>query len=465
MNQPQQARAWARLEEAFQQLPDLLAGPNSPTPEFKAWTETVSRALRLGFSEDHLLVRDFEALTMVHTAYAGQVGVAGSFRQHEQRTPPHEVLGRAKGLIEDAIEVLVQGTSAAAESTSTASTPQFIVLPADPGTADAGGGHPKALISYAWESEDHKGWVRELARELRHRGVDVSLDRWQVHPGDQLPAFMEQAIRESDFVVIICTPTYKEKSEGRQGGVGYEGHIMTAELFIKNNQRKFIPVLRAASYDSALPVWLAGKSTLDLRGDGFGKEFEELVTTLRGERESPPPLGPAPKARTSDQQRFRSPEARPPKQTGSPTDLDAKGKPESRQPIRILGVIEEDIGIPRMDGTRGSALYEVALQLSQRPPRRWGDLFVQTWDRPPQFTTMHRPGIARVAGDRVILNGTTIDEVEKYHRDTLKLVIEEVNKKFGEIEEERDRREEAEQAQLREHQESTRRKAREIKFD
>jgi len=40
---------------------------------------------------------------------------------------------------------------------------------------------------------------------------------------------------------------------------------------------------------------------------------------------------------------------------------------------------------------------------------------------------MHRPGIARVRGDRLILDGTTIEEVEKYHLQTLKLAIAEAN--------------------------------------
>ena len=40
---------------------------------------------------------------------------------------------------------------------------------------------------------------------------------------------------------------------------------------------------------------------------------------------------------------------------------------------------------------------------------------------------MHRPGIARVLGDRIILDGTTMDEVERYHAKTLKLALEKTN--------------------------------------
>jgi hypothetical protein len=47
---------------------------------------------------------------------------------------------------------------------------------------------------------------------------------------------------------------------------------------------------------------------------------------------------------------------------------------------------------------------------------------------PPQFSSMHRPGIARVIGNAIVLDGTTLEGVEKYHRDTLRLCVNEANK-------------------------------------
>ena len=72
----------------------------------------------------------------------------------------------------------------------------------------------------------------------------MTLDRWHSAPGDQIPAFMEHAVRENDFVIAVCTPRFKKRSDGRGGGVGYEGDIMTAYAFAGGDQRKFIPVLR-----------------------------------------------------------------------------------------------------------------------------------------------------------------------------------------------------------------------------
>jgi len=125
--------------------------------------------------------------------------------------------------------------------------------------------YPTSFISYSWEDDEHKKWVKDLASRLRQDGVDVRLDQWEVIPGDQLPSFMEKSIREIDYVLIICTPKYKRKSDNREGGVGYEGDIITGEVFQKQNHRKFIPILRKGVWNESAPSWISGKYYVDLR--------------------------------------------------------------------------------------------------------------------------------------------------------------------------------------------------------
>ena len=108
----------------------------------------------------------------------------------------------------------------------------------------------------------------------------------------------------------------------------------------------------------------------------------------------------------------------------NPIELTGSG-PESVRLVEI--VVSEEVGTPRWDGTPGSALYSVPIRLSRRPTTEWAKLFVQVWDNPPSYSTMHRPGIASAVGDRIILDGTTVEEIEEYHRDTLKAVVERVN--------------------------------------
>ena len=154
---------------------------------------------------------------------------------------------------------------------------------------------PTTFISYSWDSDTHKTWVRDLAKRLRENGVATRIDQWEAVPGDQLPHFMEKSIRDCDKVIIICTPAYKERADARIGGVGYEGDIMTAELTRDRNHRKFIPVLRLGRWESALPTWLQGKMGIDFRQEPIvDTEFTRLLRALLNKNVSPPPLGKTP---------------------------------------------------------------------------------------------------------------------------------------------------------------------------
>jgi len=308
------------------------------------------------------------------------------------------------------------------------------------------------FISYSWDGNSHKEWVLALAQRLRADGVDVTLDRWAAVPGDQLPAFMESAIRDNEFVVIICTPRYKARSDSREGGVGYEGDIMTGEVMTQQNHRKFIPVWRSGTWPEAAPSWLAGKYHINLTGDPYSeRDYEDLVRTLLNIRETAPALGKPLSTLTPALVRAQS---------VSPATSD-----DVFDDIKITRVIVEGVTEPRNDGTAGSALYAVPFALSRRPPTDWAKLFVALWDHPPRWTTMHRPGIARVSGSTVTLDGTTIDEVERVHRDTLQLVLDETNRQYRERREKQDAQRAREAAQSEQHRKQVDEAAKRIEFD
>jgi hypothetical protein len=284
--------------------------------------------------------------------------------------------------------------------------------------------------------------------------VETVLDQWHLIPGDQLPAFMEKAVRDSDYVLIVCTPRYKDRSERRVGGVGYEGDIITGQVLTTRNERKFIPILRLGDWNQAAPTWLAGKYHVDLRSEPYDeRHYQDLLTSLLGTRAQAPPVRQPPQRAG---------------QTPAPSSTASTHQPvaasETFEPIRIAGVIIDEIGTPRGDGVRGSALYSVPFRFSRHPPAEWSKLFIQAWDHPSNYTSMHRPGIARIQGDRVILNGTTVEEVEKYHRDTLILAADEANKGYTELQRRRQAAEERERARLEAHKQSVEDAAKRLKF-
>ena len=56
--------------------------------------------------------------------------------------------------------------------------------------------NPKVFISYSHDSQSHKDWVRQLATDLRDKGIDAILDQWELKLGDDLAAFMEAEFLE-----------------------------------------------------------------------------------------------------------------------------------------------------------------------------------------------------------------------------------------------------------------------------
>jgi hypothetical protein len=319
--------------------------------------------------------------------------------------------------------------------------------------SEAGYIAPKVSVSYAWEDEAHRQWVSEFATRLRSDGVDVSLDRWMVGLGKPLPEFMEKLVRENERVLVICTPKYKEKSDGRIGGVGYEGDLMTGEMLTQSKREKFIPVLRAGSWAVSVPSWLSGRSGVDLSGEEYSEsEYRKLVDELHGRMPEAPPLGAPPVTNDSEVSRRARGVTRPKPQ-----------KPSG--PIKIVGVIEEAVTSPRNDDTRGSALYTVPFRLSRPPSSKWAKLFIENWNYPPSFTNRHRPGIARISGDKIILEGTTMEEVEQYHAKTLKLAVQKTNEEAEkEVEQKRSLAEKKLKSE-QEHRDNLRDISKRLKFD
>jgi hypothetical protein len=138
--------------------------------------------------------------------------------------------------------------------------------------------------------------VLDLATFLVKNGIDVLLDQWDVDFGDDLPAFMERAIRETDRVLLICTDNYIQKANSGAGGVGYEKTIVTAEMFgDQRNRRKYIPVVRNVQGDNKMPTFLGAAYYIDLSEEKDDADIRaELIKSLYQVSPVKPTLGPSP---------------------------------------------------------------------------------------------------------------------------------------------------------------------------
>ena len=125
---------------------------------------------------------------------------------------------------------------------------------------------PRVFISYSHDSPQHKKWVLDFATTIRNRGVDAVLDQWDLRPGDDVPAFMEQNLAAADFAVMVCTRRYVQKANAGEGGVGYEKMIMTASSLKNISENKVMPVIRERG-EPPTPTFLGTKLYIDFTKD------------------------------------------------------------------------------------------------------------------------------------------------------------------------------------------------------
>ena len=71
----------------------------------------------------------------------------------------------------------------------------------------------KVFISYNWDSAEHMDRVLELADRPRRDGVDAWIDQYEESPALGWQTWMLHRIEDSDFVLVVCTETYKWRWE------------------------------------------------------------------------------------------------------------------------------------------------------------------------------------------------------------------------------------------------------------
>ena len=155
---------------------------------------------------------------------------------------------------------------------------------------------PTVFISYSQDSDDHIRWIVRLSTDLIQNGVNIWLDQWDLHAGDDVVAFMERCVSESSRVLVVCTPRYVARSDNPQGGVGYEKTIITGEIVNDIGTNKFIPLLRNTDGDRTLPRCLSSRLYIDFSEDSNYERSLEVL--LRDIYKRPaflkPPLGKNP---------------------------------------------------------------------------------------------------------------------------------------------------------------------------
>lgn len=146
--------------------------------------------------------------------------------------------------------------------------------------------NPKVFISYAWTNIEHESRVVALAERLISDGVNVVLDKWDLKEGYDKFTFMEQSVTDStiDRILLICNREYTERANNRKGGVGDETTIISPEVYKRENEGKFLPIIfeKDESGNVFCPVYIKSKIYIDLSTDdsAYEDEYEKLLRNI-----------------------------------------------------------------------------------------------------------------------------------------------------------------------------------------
>jgi hypothetical protein len=171
----------------------------------------------------------------------------------------------------------------------------------------------RVFISYSHDSAEHLDRVWDLCERLRKDGIDCWIDQHEFSPPEGWPRWCRNQVQESQFVLVACTETYKQRYEGKapagEGrGSKWEGFIITSELYeAEGRNAKFIPVVFSPQDAQHIPLEPQAATHYDLSTlDGYGKLFRHVTNQPAREKwplapqiRAMPPL--APKQQSSGQ--------------------------------------------------------------------------------------------------------------------------------------------------------------------
>lgn len=258
---------------------------------------------------------------------------------------------------------------------------------------------PRVFISYAWEDEESNNWIQEFAHALMKEGINVYYDRKDLTYGDSISEYMEKNIENADYILVICTKKYKEKSKLRIGGVGYEVNIIVNQIMNDKNKKKIIPILREGSQETSIPLFLSGKYYIDFSSqENYSENIKKLVDFLRdGITESD--------------------------NITSNRKLDLLFPGSFYSEITILDHSITKLEIPYLNKPELSNYIKYVFTLSATPSDIWKDFFHQYWKR----NNLGIPSKIIIVENEIILNGFLNHHLINYLKDKIFLCVDEAN--------------------------------------
>jgi hypothetical protein len=140
----------------------------------------------------------------------------------------------------------------------------------------------RVFISHTSKTDEAVEWVKSLALYLIEQGVQARLDKFHLRRGMDLQQWMCNELAMARKVIVVCDEAYKQKADGRLGGVGWETMIIQGDISsLPTDSTKYQVVVRASELDKGLPMYLKTRYAFHTPGPVQDQEFkEELVKEL-----------------------------------------------------------------------------------------------------------------------------------------------------------------------------------------
>lgn len=151
---------------------------------------------------------------------------------------------------------------------------------------------PTVFISYSHDSKEHQDRVLQLSNKLRFQGIDCSIDQYEDSPSEGWPKWMDRNVKNSDFVLVICTQIYYDRVMGddeKGMGIKWEITLIYQQLYNTGaNNKRFIPIIFDDGKFEHIPEPLQSATFYNV---DKSEEFDKLYWRLRGIKAKKPELG------------------------------------------------------------------------------------------------------------------------------------------------------------------------------
>lgn len=140
----------------------------------------------------------------------------------------------------------------------------------------------RVFISHTSTTAESIEWVKNLALYLIDNGIQARLDHFHLRHGMDLPQWMCNELAMAQKVIVVCDETYKQKADGRLGGVGWETMIIQGDVAnLPPDSTKYQVIVRSEDINQGLPMYLKTKYAFHARPSDRNNAYrEELIRDL-----------------------------------------------------------------------------------------------------------------------------------------------------------------------------------------